>query len=531
MKKLISAVTSICMAATMVSAIAPVSVGALDASKTYSLKTFGGASNVISAEEIAAGDVTIPCAMYISEATENEMTSFQINFGVSGDSQDTSAMTLKSYDPATDQYYSTAQSFTTAAGTTFTSQLPVFFAGTVNSRGNYTMCGTYQGSSGDALTSMGVEYPFISFVWTNGAADYTWLGEKSDSYPVVYFDVTIAKDSAPGDYVVDFNDYYYDTAKIQPSNQINSNTTKYAALGDFETLNLEGLTITVEGDEPTTTTTTDAPVVTTTTTTKAPVVTTTTTKAPSTDGITIDLGSYKANAGDTVYADAIITANGNLIAGFQGQIDLDSPLVIADILNTSEAFGKTLVVTPSEGLFNGAFVDSQGNGLSAKDGSAFLQFDISIPDDCPDGTYTVNIVDFELYESNDKMYDNVTIIPGTIVVGDTTTTTTTKPVTTTTTTTTKAPVTTTTTTDAPVVTTTTTTTPGTVLYGDANVNGVVNVADVVVLNKYLTDSTANPLTAQGLVNAEVDLNDNLDFTDSQYIIQSIVHLVTLPIND
>ncbi len=40
MKKLISAVTSLCMAASMVSAVVPATVGAADSTKGFSIKTY-----------------------------------------------------------------------------------------------------------------------------------------------------------------------------------------------------------------------------------------------------------------------------------------------------------------------------------------------------------------------------------------------------------------------------------------------------------------------------------------------------------
>ena len=64
--------------------------------------------------------------------------------------------------------------------------------------------------------------------------------------------------------------------------------------------------------------------------------------------------------------------------------------------------------------------------------------------------------------------------------------------------------------------------------GDTNCDGKVNIADVVILNKYLTNPEKYPLTAQGAINAEVDLDDKLTTNDSYCIIRSVVKLITLP---
>ncbi|CDF01655.1 putative cellulosomal scaffoldin protein [Ruminococcus sp. CAG:624] len=121
---------------------------------------------------------------------------------------------------------------------------------------------------------------------------------------------------------------------------------------------------------------------------------------------------------------------------------------------------------------------------------------------------------------------DVDLVDGSITLGKgSPVVTTTAPSTTTPTpTTTKAPTTTATTTKVDPTTPST----GTVLYGDTNCDGKVNIADVVILNKYLTNPEKYPLTAQGAINAEVDLDDKLTTNDSYCIIRSVVKLITLP---
>lgn len=65
------------------------------------------------------------------------------------------------------------------------------------------------------------------------------------------------------------------------------------------------------------------------------------------------------------------------------------------------------------------------------------------------------------------------------------------------------------------------------LYGDSNVDGDVGVADVILVNQYYM-KTAD-LEAQGLINADVDRDEDVDLTDSLNILKSLIDLVTLPV--
>ena len=127
---------------------------------------------------------------------------------------------------------------------------------------------------------------------------------------------------------------------------------------------------------------------------------------------------------------------------------------------------------------------------------------------------------------NNNTTAKVSLVGGSVTIGDV------NPVepsssTTATTATTPAPsssATTATTTKAPATSGTT----GNVLYGDSNVDGKVNIADVVCLNQYLVDNAKYDLSAQGKINAEVNLDGKLTAADSTSIIKSLVKLVTLP---
>ena len=68
---------------------------------------------------------------------------------------------------------------------------------------------------------------------------------------------------------------------------------------------------------------------------------------------------------------------------------------------------------------------------------------------------------------------------------------------------------------------------GTTLYGDVNCDKLVDIMDVIALNKYILGT--GKVTDQGKVNADVDQNDKVDTTDSLNILKCVVELQTLPV--
>jgi len=71
-----------------------------------------------------------------------------------------------------------------------------------------------------------------------------------------------------------------------------------------------------------------------------------------------------------------------------------------------------------------------------------------------------------------------------------------------------------------------TTAPEAAVYGDVNCDGKVDILDVIKLNKFLLGSATLDSTASR--NADVDLNQNVDATDSLNILKFVVELITLP---
>ncbi len=68
---------------------------------------------------------------------------------------------------------------------------------------------------------------------------------------------------------------------------------------------------------------------------------------------------------------------------------------------------------------------------------------------------------------------------------------------------------------------------GDILYGDVDCDGSVSIIDVIHLSQSFMGTAV--LTAEGALNADVDMSGGVNPTDTMYIAKSLVKLVTLPI--
>ena len=549
MKKLVSAVTSLCMAATMIGSVVPAVTSAADAKKGFSIKAYAdsdskyaseGSKVTVSKEDIAAGDVTIPCAVYLSENTP-DTEAFSVQLTVNSEDGDASGVKFKGYETKTN-YFSANKDFTTTAGKISTKKY-MSFAGSVNSRGVYMPAGsTAVLSVDDKQISAGTKNAYLGYTWTT-TASYTWLGDTSDKFPIVVFDVTIPKGSE-GTYTLDFCNYNTDASgkNTNPSCMIeNKDPGRFANYeGYLSNLDLNTMTIVVGDSAPTTTTTANAATTTTTTTTAAPVVTTTTAAPSGNAEISLDLGNYKVKPGETFDVEVKIDCHNHAVSGGQFIYTLDSPLKIAELLDYSPALDDAAItVNPATKSANfTSLVDSEPSVIPS-DQPLFI-VSVTVPENTPAGDYKIGYSEAQLKKGNRADTWNTEILNGIITVeGDTPATTTTTSSATTTktsTTTTKTSTTSSSTTSSKTTTSTTTTStttvPGTPNYGDTNCDGKVNVADVVLLNKWLADNKSYNLTAQGALNADCfnpKAGKDITSADSDAIIKSIVHLVTLPV--
>ncbi len=68
---------------------------------------------------------------------------------------------------------------------------------------------------------------------------------------------------------------------------------------------------------------------------------------------------------------------------------------------------------------------------------------------------------------------------------------------------------------------------GATLYGDTDCNGEVQMVDMILLNKYLM--IGEEVTPQGLVNADVNINGEVEQDDGLNILRACIDLITLPV--
>ena len=551
MKKFISAVTSLAMAATMASSIAP-SISAADATKTFSLKAYAEAGSkydamgdkvTISKDDIAAGDVTVPCAVYLDEAT-NDSETISVQFTVNSKSADVKNVKFTAFGPS-DNYFDSAKEVTVAGETVSTKKFLAFAGGIDPILESYKAAGSEIIGCDPSQEAAGTSNYFIGYSWTNQGKSYKWTGEKSSDHPVMVFNVTFPKGTAAGDYKIEYCKYNTDATgeHNNPSNMIET-STRYTE--EAKNLVLNDMTITVEGDNATSDTTTQKPddtttttkkpddTTTTTTTTKKPDDTTTTTVAnPDTSkaDVVFDFGNYETEAGKKVKVQVKADSKGKGIAAMDVVFKVDSPLVYGGVAEESPAFGMSVMSNPDIlGANFTAIKNGSGDPITPSADEATFVLVVNVPETTPTGTYKVGFGDkCEVFKDSTQNTYSTAVINGNIEVtnpnGEGTTTT-------------KKP-------DDTTTSTTTTTTPvsGSLkpVWGDVNCDGSVNVADVVLLNKYINKNSDYAITDQGKVNADVCNPQNADNTvavdpskvdidkaDSEAIIRSIVHLVTLP---
>ena len=462
MKKLLSAATSLVMAATMVAAAAPVAVSAADATKGFSVKTYDSknpsaasakSSITINKEDIPAGGYVIPTALYYSEATVNSTDSLLV--ALTTDSKDIS---FKYYDPA-DVYADEASTYT-INGTEFTTNRYISFAGYCNSkREGYKAGGKYVFGCDPSQAAAGTDNYFLGCSWMNNGVDYKWAGDSSDAYPFYVFDTVIPQSIKAGTYTVKFCDYNTDSTGVNnnPSPMVEGAGSRYTIKGGTDLpLKLEEFTINVVEPGQTPETTTTAKPVETTTTTAAPVVTTTTQgQSTSKADVTFDFVEYNsqkasitAKAGDKIDVDVNINAGSNDISALDVLFKLSDGLKLDAITGTADAF-PTATVSSNVAELRANYATLKGDTpLKAENGKSAFQLTVEVPAGTPDGVYTVGFGNqCKVFKDNTKFNYETAFTPLTITVGNPPITTTEKPAQTTAVTTEK-PVTTSVTTQA-----------------------------------------------------------------------------------
>ena len=496
MKKFISALTSVCIAATsLVGATMTTVTAAGELEFTFKERSTSSTTFNISAADLAAGDVTVDCDVIIT----NYVPTY--GFGLKMDFENTDTNTIYDASTAENPYFA----FTDK--TQFDKTGPFTDVWGVED-------GTYEPQPGLSATKI-ANYSMMNFVWRTAATlddDSTPTNAyfiPDTTNPLLNISFTVASDTPAGTYILDI--------KTEPY----TNTTGGAvSTGQSKINNVDGevvpfktvpLTIVV-GDAATTTkapaaTTTAAPATTmasaTSTTKSAPVVG---------EGIVYEIGTVEGEAGADVDVPITIKGTDTGTAGMVLELSADSNLKLKRRMN-----GTAYEGAPTWNATTLTYVWNAGDGrnLVAKDGAVLTTLKFTVPADAqPGDEYPISfrsdlckVIDQEGVQLNITYVDGKIVIPGTA-------------------TTTKAP--TTTTSEAPATTTstqTTTTAPvGTVLYGDTNVDGRVSIADAVLLNKYLAGKAE--MTEQGKINADCDKHSTeLNLDDTTMILKFLAQLI------
>ncbi len=538
MKKLISAAAAMAMAASMVGSAVPFATGAADAEKGLYFDVFTNrdgktkASTTISKEDITAGDVTIPVGVFMKENADTQdiksiMAQWTVNAADGGDPTGITFAQCSFAKP----YFDAAVDMS-VGGTNISSEYLVGFSGEVVDE-EWSEIGSIKAACLPKYDYLKLDKAYGSIAWVpNASSGYKYSGAKSDEFPVFVFEVTFPKGTKAGTYTVDFLDYLDEKNSNVPSTMIEIAGQK--RLTPTSGLEAKSITFTVEGDQvtPPTTTTTPPPQTTTPPQTTKPPVTTGEgdNKYETKDDFTIEPEARTAKPGETIEKiPVIIDSNGRSVSTLVFRLPEDLPDGWEVELSSKKCgcteLGK-LNFEQNAATYNAATIDpDNGHPLPIIDGNPMVYINIKVPEDAAPGDYEYFFARFHIVEEvRADGYSNAyngKILPGKITIEGDAPQTTDKPAQTTT----KAPD----TTKAPAQTTTTAK-PGTPLYGDANDNGEVNIADVVVLNKWLHNNEDYAMTDQGKLNANCcDVSaGKINAEDSDAIIKSLVSLVELP---
>ena len=383
--------------------------------------------------------------------------------------------------------------------------------------------------------------------WSTTNTDLTFISEKSDEVPLTEFAVTVPKGTAPGTYEIKLADTYQ-TPQVDEATGKNMEVgaTYIGGQGYMQQIDTKGaFTITVTGDAPVTTDPeptvepTDAP---TPTETTGSSVTPPVTLPDVNDKVdaAVNSGDFTWIIDDSVYGQVdgkevkygrigLYVANDIGIYGYRFNILIDGKnpadlgFTYMLIRQTKENSYGFEMFAPNENLFGaGASVSSSDSGegggaenRSLPDGTMFCEILLTGGENVAPGTYEVTFDTSEVVAGNprfsvmqaDKTEHNPAIVAGSITIpGEQQDTTegqepTTEPQGGQDTTEPQGGQDTTEPQGEPT---------GDALYGDTDVNGKVQLRDVVMLNRFLTGYQNQQLSAQGTINANVYRNGESD---------------------
>lgn len=523
MKKFISALTSVALAATAMGSLLATNASA--AVDTAILDIRSGDSNAVtvSAEDIAKGDVKVPVTIYLPQSPG--VNTFSLKLAVNGDATLGQA-------PATHEKLFGNYGIVLAASATGCAEKPGMAAVTcleADNEGDPSWYDAIFTPERLALFFQNQEKASTKVNCTSWSAaeatDDTTVTSWSKDEPWAYahglfeFDMVLPKGLADGTYVLDvYRDRYVN------ANSINDPTYTY---GQSQVLGADGvvtyetvaLTVTV-GDADTTTTSASSTTTTDSKTTTSSSKTTTTTSS----------GSGTTTGGSTAIPNGLAYV-GDVVTAQPG----DTVTVGFKVYNDPGTSGMKMTFVADEGLT--VERDSSTKGLAYKllptwnpdelimtwakdvapacnEGGNLILFKVTLPADAS-GVYEINIDEAQSEvrrnEGGGTAVNEFTATPIKITVGGADETTTSEETTATSSgkTTTSSGKTTTSS------STTTTTTTGTVVWGDVNCDDKVSISDVVLLNKH--NAQGATVSAQGLLNADCVNDKKLDSADATAI--------------
>ena len=204
------------MAAAMAAMMA--SATAADSTKGFAIKRYydvsrssagvGESTRIISAEEIAAGNVTVPCAVHFLEATANTK-GLMVGVTVTSENGNASnAYVFFAIHEIGEDYFADNWSGT-LGGKNFSTKSYIGFAGVIKENKKrgfyYSPSGRYALYGAQSQMSAGTANAYIGYAWTIPVDNsYQWTSEKSDTNPLFVFDVVLAKGTPAGTYKVKF---------------------------------------------------------------------------------------------------------------------------------------------------------------------------------------------------------------------------------------------------------------------------------------------------------------------------------------
>ncbi len=199
-----------------------------------------------------------------------------------------------------------------------------------------------------------------------------------DGNPMVYINIKVPEDAAPGDY-----EYFF--ARFHIVEEVRADGYSNAYNGKI----LPGK-ITIEGDTPGTTTTPPATTTKTPDTTKAPDTTkkpdVTTTKAPAEGSVEWVIPKVTAKAGSEVTMEVKVKGNGDLaVAGADFDVTAKAPITLKSV--TADGSVYTQGIVNKDDQF--AFAEIFGIGNTAKDGDLVFTLVYNVPANTAAGVYPV----------------------------------------------------------------------------------------------------------------------------------------------